>query len=253
MHKKRGFGGVMAFFKSLFLKFCKKNKELPQPDKYEDLNNRNVMVGTVRSSEQLDFNLDKNGYYVPARFISKYNLPLEYIALYEDYGGEFSGIRYMGKVLSSHKVRRKKIPVSMSRKNPNEIYYYFQVESWEMVTNTISATDLKSGAPVFTSKILIDNCRHSFELISVTSDAQFRLLKAIYKITDLHKNNETESEMMRVNEYYSLALRHGNISVIKSGVEIYSESVDSYEKHRKKSFYRFKTVVETEDILKRLR
>lgn len=42
------------------------------------------MVGTVRTAEQLQFNIDKQGYYVPAKYITDDLLPIRYIALHEE-------------------------------------------------------------------------------------------------------------------------------------------------------------------------
>src|SRR5699024_3779474 len=58
---------------------------------------KDVMVGTVRTAEQLQFNLDKNGYYVPAKYISDKQLPIKYIALLEEGLGGTSGIKRYGE------------------------------------------------------------------------------------------------------------------------------------------------------------
>ena len=59
---------------------------------------RDVMVGTVRSSEQLCFCLEMGGYYVPARVLSEQELQVQYVALHEAEVGELTGIQRYGAI-----------------------------------------------------------------------------------------------------------------------------------------------------------
>lgn len=249
MGKRKELRGLIDRLKSFF-GFRKKSSVEDEAALFTD---RNVMVGTVRSEEQLRFNLSKNNYHVPAKFISKYNFPVKYIALYEEFEG-FSGIRYVGEVESYKKVRRKNIAFPMSRDNPREEYYFFNVKSWELLENGIISVDTKSGPPMFTTEFLLKNSRKTYELFTVTSRTQYDLLCKINEFIDLYSEDENvHTKEYKVNEHYSIGLEFGDIVVYKKHIDVFTIPVSDYlEKHRR-SFGTIKSVVETEDILKKFR
>lgn len=249
MTKRKGLKGLIDRLKSFF--GIKKKSSVG--DEALLFTDRHVMVGTLRSKEQLDFNRKKNNYHVPAKFISQYNFPVEYIALYEDFE-DFSGIRYIGEVESYKKVRRKNIAFPMSRENPRELYYFFQVKSWSQLKNPICSVDTKSGPPLFTTKYLFDNCGKMYELFTVTSRSQYDLLCKINEFIELYeKDKDAQTKEYSVNEYYNIALQQGEIVIFKKHIDIFSIPVTDYLENHRKSFGVIKTVVGTEDILKKFR
>ena len=72
------FSKLFTAIKNQFTKFflkpaAKKSKVIPDratPSANIDWSVKNVMVGTVRTAEQLQFSLDRCGYYVPAEHIA---------------------------------------------------------------------------------------------------------------------------------------------------------------------------------------
>ncbi len=250
MKKRKGLKGLWDRIKALF---GFKNKESDVTDDKRLFTDRSVMVGTVRSPEQLEYNIEKNNYHVPAKFVSKYNFPLKYIALYEDFY-DFSGIRYIGEVESYKKVRRKNIAFPMSRNNPREEYYLIQVKRWDLLRKPVSAVDTRSGPPLFTTEFLLNNCGKTYELFSVTSQEQYNLLCRINGFIDLYEKDENaHTKEYKVNEHYNIALIQGEITIFKKHIDVFSVPVTEYlEKHRR-SFGLIKSVVETEDILKKFR
>ena len=64
-----------------------------------DWSRRDVLVGTLRSKEQLDICLEHNFYYVPAERVEKH-LPIRYAAIYQTRNifGKDAGIVYYGEV-----------------------------------------------------------------------------------------------------------------------------------------------------------
>lgn len=250
MRKRKGLKALWYRIKA-FLGF--KNRISEVNDEKRMFTDRNVMVGTVRSTEQLEFNLSKDNYHVPAKFLSEYNFPVKYIALYEDLA-DFSGIRYIGEVESYKKVRRKNIAFPMTRDNPREFYYFFQVSEWRLMNKSVIEIDTVSGPPMFTTEFLINNCGKSYELFTVTSQVQFDLLCRINEFIELYsKNKDAETKEYTVNEYYNIALREGEIVIFKKHIDVFSVPVADYLKNHRKSFRLIKDIVETEDILKRFR
>lgn len=250
MKKRKGLRGLIDRLKSFF---GFKNKKEAVFDETKLFTDRNVMVGTVRSTEQLEYNLSKNNYHVPAKFISKYNFPVKSIALYEDFE-EFSGIRYVGEVESYNKIRRKNIAFPMSRDNPREEYYFFQVKSWSQLKNPICSVDTRSGPPMFTTEFLLNNCRKTYELFTVTSQSQYDLLCRINEFIDLYtKDENAHTKEYKVNEYYNIGLEFGDIVVYKKHIDVFTMPVTDYLEKQRRSFGTIKTIVETEDILKKFR
>lgn len=143
---------------------------------------KDVMVGTVRTPEQLRYNLKTRSYYAPAKFVSESKLPVKYIALHEQGIGVAVGIKRYARVHSVRKVPRGSIPVSMRpNTDPEEPYYYFTVSQWQSLPRPITIQGTKRGKPRFTTKFLLEHCTHSYQLFAIASETEFRLMEEIYK------------------------------------------------------------------------
>jgi len=161
---------------------------------------KDVMVGTVRSAEQLRYNLSTRSYYAPARFVSENQLPVSYIALHEQGIGVPVGINRHSRVCTTEKIPRGKIPVSMRpNTDPEEPYYYFTVEEWQKMPRPIVIQGTARGKPRFTSKFLLDHCTHSYQLFAVRSEMEFRLMEEIQKaLSDKHHTTDFPAGSRRV-------------------------------------------------------
>ena len=141
---------------------------------------KEVMVGTVRTPEQLQFHLDKRGYYVPARYLTKEQFPIRYIALHEEDLGEKSGILRWGEVTSVRTLKRGQIPVTMRPgSDPQEEYLYFTVKQWIALPRPITIRDTYRGKPQFTNFFLLLHCAESYQLFAITSPKEFRLMAVL--------------------------------------------------------------------------
>ena len=146
---------------------------------------KDVMVGTVRTPEQLQYNLTSCTYYAPARFVSESKLPVTYIALHEQGIGVPPGIKRYARVLTVQLVPRGNIPVSMRpNTDPEELYYFFHVGPWQSLPRPIAIRGTRRGKPRFTTKFLLDRCTHSYQLFAIASETEFRLMEEIYKALD---------------------------------------------------------------------
>ncbi|MBM6838404.1 hypothetical protein H9X77_09225, partial [Clostridium saudiense] len=123
--------------------------------KDEYFTNRNVLVGPVKSKEQLKVCLDKKYYYVPKSKANLIKHTIEYVALAQSekvFKAE-SGIVYYGKVDEIEEVKRseiKDIP-----KISDEPYYVIRVEGWKRLDKKIDVDGYAVIRPVYTSKFLI--------------------------------------------------------------------------------------------------
>ncbi len=145
-----------------------------------DWSAKEVMVGTVRTPEQLQFHLDKQGYYTPARHLSKERFPIRHIALHEEDLGEKSGILRWGEVTSVRTLKRGQIPVTMRPgADPQEEYLYFTVKQWKDLPHPIAIRDTYRGKPQFTNPFLLLHCTESYQLFAITSPEDFRLMASL--------------------------------------------------------------------------
>lgn len=145
-----------------------------------DWASREVLVGSVRTAEQLRFNLENRCYYVPARYLTDRQPPIRYIALHEEGPGQTPGIRYAAEVLSHRVVPRGTIPVTMRPKaDPAEPYCCFRLTPWQKLPQTIVLQDTPRGKPRFTNRFLLEHCSRSWQLFAVSSEKEYRLLAAV--------------------------------------------------------------------------
>lgn len=142
-----------------------------------------AMVGTVRSWEQLSYNLSHKCYYVPGRFLSEARFPIRYIALHQRDAEEIPCILYIGEVETTETLPRGRIPVSMRRvTDPEESYYFFRVKEWKHLPHRIEIQDTPWGKPLFTHLFLLEHCKVSWELFALTSVEDYRLLESVHAL-----------------------------------------------------------------------
>lgn len=208
---------------------------------------RDVMVGTVRTPEQLQFNVDKSGYYVPAKYIADDQLPIRYIALHEEDLGNESGIRRFGEVLTAQKIKRGRIPVTMRPgANPEEIYYYFTVRKWIDLPQMIEIKDSFRGKPHFTNKFLLDHCTKSYQLFAISSEEEYRLMVEINKAFDnlAATSSDESTAVYRVNNTHSVIMADGCFTITNDNGDILDKiTVSSFAKSPRTGFRKIKKAI----------
>lgn len=174
---------VLGLFRGLFARLFPKSAKVSNQIHWDKTD---AMVGTVRSEEQLTFNLSHNCYYVPGKFLPQEKLPIRYIALHERDSEDIPCIIRMGEVLTTQTLSRGTIPVTMRPgADPKEPYYFFTVKEWVNLPHRIEIRDTARGKPLFTTKFLLERCHTSWELFAVTDPKDYALLEAVYSfLTD---------------------------------------------------------------------
>ena len=162
-----------------------------------DFTRLDVLVGTVRSDEQLSHCVESNTYYVPAKTVTPADLPVAFIALYEEGLTCPNGISRYGRVTETRVVKRSDIPVPMSRPNPEEAYYLFTVEGWVSLEHPITLQDTARGKPMFTSEFLLTHCRRSYQLLCIRSPEAYKLCRLL---CDLGETEGSTPVFRRVGE-----------------------------------------------------
>ena len=210
-------------------------------EKY-DWSVRDVMVGTVRSKEQFTFNMEKKGYYVPAKYITDDNLPIRYIALHEEGIGGESGIKVVGEVLTAQKLKRGKIPVSMSRNNADETYYYFTVRSWQPLDKAIAIKDSSKGKPRFTNKLLLDTCTQSYQLFEITTEEEYRLMQELNNA--FGEGVIGGEKVFKINDQFSITTLNGKFTIMNIAGQIIDEvPIENFQKRPRVTFGKIKEMV----------
>lgn len=176
-----------------------------------DFTRMDVLIGTVRSDEQFGYCMESNTYYVPAKTVTPADLPVAFVALYEEGLTRRAGIKRYGRVTDTRVVKRSDIPVPMSRPNPEEAYYLFSVESWEYLPTPIALLNTARGKPMFTSEFLLTHCRRSYQLVAIRSPEAYRLCILLW---DLAAAEGEAPVLRRVGDRHILSVTDGTLRLL---------------------------------------
>ncbi len=112
----------------------------------------NVLIGTVKDKNQFEVNLMENFYHIPEAVMPKNMLSVEYIALYVSNKtfGSNECIRYYGKIKEIKLIKRGEI-TTLPTRNPEKLYYKFEVEEWKELETPIIRDNGGIYAKAFTS------------------------------------------------------------------------------------------------------
>lgn len=189
---------------------------------------RDVLVGTLRNTQQLDICLENNMYYVPVNKIGKDSLPIHYIAIYqskEKYKSE-SGIRYYGEVRSMSIVKRSDI--TESPKDSDELYYCFDISSWQKLDRTIEPKEIRF-VTMRTNMFLIKHSSQVSEL-SFKSEEQYRLFTELKRRTDAAVINDEDQTLGFEFDNARIAFDDGQILLLSDSAIIERCSIDEFKK-----------------------
>ena len=172
---------------------------------------RDLLVGSLGSELQLKENLEKNFYFVPAKYYDANQHPVRYVAVYQSKRFLHTGIHYFGEVTDVRLVKRRDVPVPMRRDNGDEDYWLFKMAGWDMLTMPVEALDNGIAEPRLSNLFLLRHSAHTYELFEVRSAEQFRLLYALKQICVGAAVNTNTAKSIRVS------LGDGNTLLIQGG------------------------------------
>ena len=206
---------------------------------------KDVMVGTVRTKEQLDYNIENKCYYAPKRVIDEGSLPISFIALHEEGLGSDSCIKRYAKVITTTVKKRGDIPTP-TKSSANELYYYFEVDEWRTLDNPIEIKDSNKGKPRFTNKFLLDNCRQSYQLFSINSEEEYRLMVELDKAFDnFAASDENDAANYKINDTHTVSVVDGKFIIGNTDGEIVKELlISDFGKSPRQYFKEMKEVIE---------
>jgi len=147
---------------------------------FSDNESRNVLVGTLRNTSQLEVCIKQRFYHIPAVRLRDSDFPIRYVAIYQSKHkfGNNAGIRYYGEVENCTLVPRssiKEIP-----KTSETMYYRFDISEWKTLPHPIRVIggDIIS---MTTTRFLLENSLEVPELF-LESKQEFELYKKLRSI-----------------------------------------------------------------------
>lgn len=185
-----------------------------------DFSRRDVLIGTVRSDAQFDYTLASLSYYAPVKTVPPHDLPVRMVALYEEGLTRRPGIKRYGEVTDIRVVKRSDIPVPMSRSNGEEAYYLFSVKSWEYLDHPIGIVGTSRGRPAFTSEFLLTHARRSYQLVSITSAAEYRLTQVLCLAYLEATETPAIETFRRVGDSHVISIGGGMLSLFHARGEV---------------------------------
>jgi predicted component of viral defense system (DUF524 family) len=147
---------------------------------------KDVLIGPVRSKEQLDGVLKHHIYYVPAQSIKDLNTCFRHVALYESRELktlQTGGIRYIGKIEEVKKVLRKDLIdlFPTSRNNLEEEYLIYKIVSWQEKKTPIIPHGYGVRRPTYSNEVLLRYAKTLPELY-IKDPLEFKLLLQLRRL-----------------------------------------------------------------------
>ncbi len=171
--------------------------------KDEYFSNREVLVGALKSEEQLEVNLKYNFYHIPAKKINLAKNNVKYVALSQSQNsfGSDGGIVWYGKIKDIHLVERNEI-IELP-KDSDSLYYRLEIDKWCRLERKIEIDKYKVRSFIYTTFYLLNNARSVTELC-IKSKEEFRLFLELRRFhnkssIEIDREIEVQSEINAFN------------------------------------------------------
>ena len=154
--------------------------------------NRNVLIGSIRSKEQLKFIKEKKIYHMPIKEGDNFlKDQIEYISIYQSktlFGSE-SVIEFYAKIKKREIINRKKIPFRKFENRKDELYHYFELESFKKLENPIKVRDFGvSNRYILTNNLLLERAKY-FPELALKDSKEWRIWIELNRIRDTYAND----------------------------------------------------------------
>ncbi len=136
----------------------------------DQLQQRNMLIGSVRGAEQVELALAHHFYHMPLRNLNDVQVvtQLEYVAMYQSkkrFGTEQAGIRYYGRITGWQIMRRGDISeLKPDERRQEQLYVKLSVEQWHERTPAIMPGGQGIYTLLITSKYIFDRADELAEL-----------------------------------------------------------------------------------------
>ena len=193
-----------------------------------DWSRREVLIGTVRSQEQLQACLDYCFYYVPVTVIDRSRLPIRMIALYlpKDRFGARAGVTYYAEILSMEQVKRNEI-IEFPR-DSEEAYYRFNLREWRQLDRTIKPREYGIRTITFTNEFLLKHSLYIPELFFRTEE-EYRFWTELKRYAgDATMINDDQARGFTFGDY-QVIFEDGMIKLAEQGKVLQQVTIQSFQ------------------------
>lgn len=175
---------------------------------------RDVLVGTMRSPQQLEACLKHRFYYIPADRLGDSGASIRYVALYQSqyvFGAQ-AGVRYYGEVTKCSAVRRGDITEVKARKGTEQaLYSRFDIREWKQLNRPIEAKET-GFVRDFTNLFLLEHSAQTPELW-LRSEEEYRLYSGLKRAVYDDTINEPDNGLAFGFRGFSVSFADGKILV----------------------------------------
>ncbi|MBR2215447.1 MAG: hypothetical protein IJ849_06790 [Selenomonadaceae bacterium] len=170
-----------------------------------------VLVGALRSRRQFQTALAARFYHLPVTCLSKDDLPIRWIALYQSKAifRQKSGIRYYGRVTGVQIMPRREI--TELPKNSGAWYYRFTVAAWQELSPPLAAMEVGVMPLLLTNFFLLRHGAATPELTLNTAE-EYRFFYLLRRGVAL----------MAAGEYITLRIREAEVVLKNNYLRLYS-------------------------------
>ena len=199
-----------------------------------DWNKKDVMIGSLRSREQLVVCLEKKFYYLPVSHLKDEYLPIRIVALYQSvyqFGTE-AQIAYYGEVKRIQKVKRKEISeVPYAPERAEQDYYRLEIREWEKLARPIQIIERGIYTSAYTNEFLFKHAETISELF-LQSAEEFRFLTELKRfVQNPSVINRDDIPIGFAFGEHRVLFQDGKIKLIHNGDIIEQEEVRTFVRH----------------------
>lgn len=180
---------------------------------------RDVLIGTLRSRLQFHKCYDGRYYFTSVDNISKNNLPIRYVAIYQSKNifGQDGQIKFYGEVTNYKIVKRREITeVPAERSKLDKDYYLFEIKEWKELPKRIELKEFGIQRPAFTNMFLLQHSSLLSELF-LQAEAEYRFYTELKRRVNSEIINEGNPDNGFIMGDYTVMFDRGNIQLIKGG------------------------------------
>ncbi|MEA1975082.1 MAG: restriction endonuclease-like protein, partial [Bacillota bacterium] len=153
--------------------------------------NQNVLIGSIRSKEQLKFIKENKIYHMPIKegddFLKN---QVEYISIYQSKGlfGNNSVIKFYAKIKKWKIKNRKTIPFRKVEERKDTLYHYFELEEIKELENPIEVRDFGvSNRYILTNNLLLQRAKY-FPELTLKDSKEWRIWIELNRIRETYAN-----------------------------------------------------------------
>lgn len=199
-----------------------------------DWSHRDMLIGSVRSQSQFDYQIKERFYYLPAQYMPQHGSPPAYVAMYLSKRYHNAGIRYWGRIIAVTYLKRSQIPYPMTHNNPDELYCRLDVDSWHARHLPITVKEEGVYTPRMTYFFLFSHCVETYELFHICSTEDFMLLQRLRAIVE-HQPVVDDTPCLVLSKEGREIYRFLPSEFKRSPLRVFLEAKTSFEKAKEES------------------